>query len=200
MSECNPLGSGAGLVDQRLGNAYQVVKHVYDNLAAIIALAGKTDGLNVLSDNYAMMLAGVTNFRATYAEAISEFPIGTYFTSAQSGQLRLYQIVNTTPYYEDQGDIVAPLTRLALAATSGAALVGSTAPQGATVEDALENAVVAFSTPANMLNKANAINVTKKYLGKLVHNTTDHKLYVALAATDIGGWQSVDGLSIITPV
>lgn len=200
MSEFNPLGSGAGLVDQQLGNAYQVVKHVYDALPSIIALAGKTDGLNVLSDNYAMMLAGVTNFRATYAEAVAAFTVGSYFTSAQSGQLRLYKVVGTAPYYEDQGDVVAPLSRMALAALGGAALVGSNAPQGATVELALENAVVAFSTPANLLNKANAINVNKKYLGKLVHNTTDHKLYVAMAGSDVGQWQSSDGATVITPV
>lgn len=68
-------------------------------------------------------LAGL-NFRATLAEAIADFPVGDYFTSAETGQLRVYRRIATSPYYADQGDEASPLTRGFLAMPAGANGIG----------------------------------------------------------------------------
>ena len=67
---------------------------------------------------------GVANYRATRAEAINDFEVGEYFTSSETGSLRMYKRIDTAPYYEDQGDNAAPVGLATFSATDGAALVG----------------------------------------------------------------------------
>jgi len=148
MSNAGAFGSGAGLVDDVLGNAYLIVKHIYDNMTAISDVAARTDAIDdikanldlaaeaVLNQTLAVVLAGVTNFRATYAEAVADFVVGEYFTSAESGTLRLYKRTAGDPGYTDQGDVVAPVSRALLAATGGAALIGTSEAE-VNVEEAL---------------------------------------------------------------
>lgn len=148
MGNAGAFGSGAALVDDVLGNAYLIVKHVYDNITALANIASRTDAIDeikanldlaeasVLASNLAVVLAGVTNFRATYAEGVADFIVGEYFTSAESGELRLYKRTAGDPGYTDQGDVVAPVSRALLAANTGAALIG-TSEAGINVEEAL---------------------------------------------------------------
>lgn len=148
MGNAGAFGSGAGLVDDVLGNAYLIVKHIYDNMTAISDVAARTDAIDdikanldlaaeaVLNQTLAVVLAGVTNFRATYAEAVADFVVGEYFTSAESGELRLYKRTAGGAGYTDQGDVVAPVSRAQLAALSGAALIGTSEAE-INVEEAL---------------------------------------------------------------
>lgn len=144
------LAAGPTTVDRVLGNAYQVVKSVQENLASIIAVAGMSDDIQNVADNLdaaalallsghtAIVLAGVTNFRETYAEALVDFPVGTYFTSAESGALRLYKRILADPGYLDQGDTVAPVSRTMLSSIGAASLI-STALADETVQEALDS-------------------------------------------------------------
>ena len=45
----------------------------------------------------------------------------------------------------------------------------------------------------------NAVNVSNKYIGLQIINTTDNKLYYATGATATSAWRSVDGATVITP-
>lgn len=66
------------------------------------------------------------NFRATFAEAIGDFAVGQYFTCAETGELRLYRRTSWAPFYQDQGDAAAPLTKARLASQAdGDDLIGS---------------------------------------------------------------------------
>jgi len=141
------VGSGALMSDELLGAAFHIVKHVDDHLEEITAVAAITEHVtrvgndlgevegSILQGTLAIVLAGVTNFRSTFAEAITEFPVGAYFTSAASGELRLYRRTAGGTGYTDQGDIVAPVSRALLEATTGAALIGTT---DGTVQEALD--------------------------------------------------------------
>jgi hypothetical protein len=147
MSNAGAFGSGAGLVDDVLGNAYLIVKHIYDNMTAISEVAARTDIIDDIKDNLdlaesavlnqtlSIVLAGVTNYRATFAEALIDFTDGEYFSSAESGTLRLYKR-GPGITYTDQGDVVAPVSRALLAATTGAALIGTSEAE-INVEEAL---------------------------------------------------------------
>jgi hypothetical protein len=58
---------------------------------------------------------GLINFRETLAEAIDDFAIDAYFTSAESGELRLYRRIAGAPFYTDLGDAAAPVSKALLA-------------------------------------------------------------------------------------
>lgn len=49
------------------------------------------------------------DYRSTRAEGVSDFVVGQYFTSAESGALRMYKRIAAAPFYEDQGDAAAPM-------------------------------------------------------------------------------------------
>jgi len=61
--------------------------------------------------NAATIAGAMTNFVATLAEGVASYPVGSYFSSAETGQLRIYMRISSSPFYQDQGDLVAPLTR-----------------------------------------------------------------------------------------
>jgi hypothetical protein len=78
-----------------------------------------------LEEAVAAAHAGI-NFRATFSEAIADFAAGQYFTCAETGELRLYRRTAWPPFYDDQGDAAAPLTRPRLAAPAdGDQFIGS---------------------------------------------------------------------------
>jgi hypothetical protein len=56
------------------------------------------------------LAGGAANYRATLAEGVADFAVGEYFSSAETGELRIYKRIATAPFYEDQGDEVAPFT------------------------------------------------------------------------------------------
>jgi len=66
----------------------------------------------------------LANYRPTISQGVDDFPTGTAFTSAESGQLRAYMRIAPAPYYEDLGDAVAPLTKALLGGAAGAVNLG----------------------------------------------------------------------------
>lgn len=58
----------------------------------------------------ASVAQGMANFRATFAEAIAAFAVGTYFTCIETGTIRMYKRTSGSPFYVDQGDPAAPLS------------------------------------------------------------------------------------------
>lgn len=66
----------------------------------------------------------LVNFRKTLAEGVADFAVGAFFSSAETGELRIYERIAIAPYYDDLGDGVAPLTQAILLGPDGAARVG----------------------------------------------------------------------------
>lgn len=61
----------------------------------------------------------------------------------------------------------------------------------------------ASATAAQLADKTHAINTTGKFIGKLCVDSTNSKLYWAIAATDVGKWRPMNdqtGAGDITPV
>ena len=56
------------------------------------------------------------------------------------------------------------------------------------------------TTAANLLAKANAINTSEKYTGKLVCDTTNNRMLRALGPLDVDVWRLIDGSLSVTPV
>lgn len=81
--------------------------------------------LSKFKDDLLAYAEGSTNFRATFVEAIADFAVGQYFSCAETGALRIYKRTGAMPFYADQGDSAAPLTKALMASTGGAALVGA---------------------------------------------------------------------------
>lgn len=65
----------------------------------------------VLAQNSANAAQALTNYRSTLAEGVSDFAVGEFFSSAETGELRLYKRIVGSPFYEDQGDDVVPITK-----------------------------------------------------------------------------------------
>jgi hypothetical protein len=86
-----------------------------------------------IAESAALAAQAYTNFRSTLADGVADFAVGEYFSSAESGAMRLYERIGTAPYYLDMGDDVAPVSGADLAATGGAALIGAAA--GGTLQD-----------------------------------------------------------------
>lgn len=165
MSNVGAFGSGAGTVDDVLGNAYLVVKHVFDNMGDISSIASRTEAIDrikieldlaedsVLTQTLSIIVAGMTNFRSTFSEALIDFVEGEYFTSTESGELRIYKRTAGVPGYTDQGDVVAPVSRSQLAALTGASNIGTTG--GGTVQSELNerptSAALADDTGATLV-------------------------------------------------
>lgn len=95
------------------------------------------DGRNLYSEMAGMTVAGM-NYRATLAQGVSDFAVGEYFLCPETGALRMYQRTGVAPYYVDQGDASAPLTRASAGAPSGASLVGFTRPETGAVPTTLQ--------------------------------------------------------------
>ncbi len=59
----------------------------------------------------ATVAQAMANFRATLAEGVAAFPVGAYFSSAETGSTRVYKRIAAAPGYEDQGDAAAPVSQ-----------------------------------------------------------------------------------------
>jgi hypothetical protein len=66
----------------------------------------------------ATAIEAMYNYRATLAEALADFTVGTYFASSDTAavgpypnELRIYKRTAGSPGYTDQGDSAAPLTK-----------------------------------------------------------------------------------------
>lgn len=54
---------------------------------------------------------GSINYRATFAEALTDFDVGAYFSCGETGEYRTYQRVSGTPGYVDVGDVAALVSK-----------------------------------------------------------------------------------------
>jgi hypothetical protein len=122
------------------------------------------------ASQYAQAMA---NFRASFAEALADFGVGTYFASTASGALRVYQRVSDAPGYADQGDEAAPISRSMLG-TNGAVLVG--VPGMGTLDPLVQRR-----------------KVTLKYMGVNYASTADQYAALQTALANAAG----DGLDLI---
>lgn len=83
-----------------------------------------------------------SNFRATIAEGVAEFPVGEFFSSAETGALRVYKRIAIAPFYQDMGDGAAPLTK------PGLALPGTAAGLGTESGDNLQHVLNIYVLPS----------------------------------------------------
>lgn len=79
----------------------------------------------VVADVLSQTGTGGAPFRATFAEAIADFAVGEYFTSSETGALRTYLRTVIAPYYEDQGDVAAPVSQAQMSAFPGPLINGA---------------------------------------------------------------------------
>ena len=119
MSISTRAASGALSVDKLLGEAFKHVKEVSDNLDSIRAIAEVVDTLPntvadilatrdaMFADHIAILVAGLNNYVVTIVEGIATSEIGEYFVSDELGSIRVYRRIALSPYYEDQGDLIA---------------------------------------------------------------------------------------------
>jgi len=114
----------------------------------------------------AKVQAAANNYYSTIAAGVAATPVGSFFASAESGTTRIYQRTGTTPFYVDQGDAAAPLTKALLAAAGGAALVGATG--GGTVQQYIDGPLPSYTfanrpDPAGYLNKPGIVITDERY-------------------------------------
>lgn len=114
------FSGGAGVVDDILGQAYMIVKHIYDNLGPILEVANRTTKIDlikenldliegsVLSSRMATILEVIGNYRSTLSEA-ADIPIGSYFSSGDSGEFKIY-LKEAEDTYTDVGNLIEPLS------------------------------------------------------------------------------------------
>lgn len=105
---------------------------VTDVVTAAAATATTQAGIATAAATSATTVAGaLANFRATIAQGVADFAVNEFFSSGETGELRIYKRTGTSPFYVDQGDTVAPLSKALLASTTGntgSALVGYKGP------------------------------------------------------------------------
>lgn len=97
----------------------------------------------------------LTNFRKTIAEGVADFGVGDFFSSAEGGEIRLYERIAGAPFYDDLGDDAAPLTKSSLASSDvgkGASLALTT--RGNSVERELTWARAAAPVSINEFHDA----------------------------------------------
>src|SRR3546814_17569500 len=99
----------------------------------VILQAGQTKQLDVAdhlrpyeerADMVIVTAQALINFRTERADGIADFPVDAFFSSAETGELRIYRRIAAPPYYEDQGDAAAPVTKLLLSGPGGAGHLG----------------------------------------------------------------------------
>lgn len=59
---------------------------------------------STLAQAAAISAQAYSNFRGTRAEGVADFAVGEYFSSAETGELRMYKRIAGSPFYQDQGD------------------------------------------------------------------------------------------------
>ncbi len=204
------LATGPGTVDALLGNAYQIVKEVQENLPALIAVSAIAADVQQVIDNLNDVESVLQALLATTAGAamIGTSEAGIDVEEALAARPKATTLALTTGAASIgtseagitvEEALAARPTTTDLAETTAAAGIGSVAPSGATVAAALLGLVPTLVTELHIYDMTHAINTTGKFVGKGVINTDDNKLYIAHAANTVGIWWSADGVDSITP-
>lgn len=105
-----------------------MVDIILDGTARVLKLGENTDlamqAAATAAAAAAAAQAGVDRYFATIAAGVAGSTVGQFFASAESGSTRVYLRTGSTPFYIDQGNAAAPVTRALLAAADGWKLVG----------------------------------------------------------------------------
>lgn len=205
-----PFGSsGAATVDRVLGNAYAIVKEVQENLTTIAAVALIADditqvieNLNDVESTLAALLAGTTGAaqigtaaEGTVQQALALRPLSTLLAGLTGASL-----IGTSDAGVDVEEALAARVKTSvLAADAGAAGVGVAVAWADTVEQALGRLIPVFGTDVQLQDITHASNTTGKFIGRFAFCTTDNKLYIAQAASNVGVWRSADGVDELNP-
>lgn len=141
--------------------------------------------------------AGAASFRETFAEAIADFPVGAYFSSAASGATRIYKRIAEAPGYRDLGDAAAQLfaetaqqhrdaaeTFAENSAASAEAAAEAVGQLGAFLPGALQNGVWKPFSGMPRLRLTGTGTVTIDARNSLGTITEDVETYATTAATN----------------
>lgn len=117
-----------GTILDRRGPIQRVFKAA-ENLAearrqVALATAQATASALNASNSFAARDAtfGYAHFYATRAEGVAAVGVGEYFTSSETGSPRTYKRTGSTPFYVDQGDAAAPVSKAALGFATGGSI------------------------------------------------------------------------------
>lgn len=118
----NPIAGGTETITTARDAAVVTVNAAGTTQVAAVTASGVAAATTAttqagIATSAANVAQGMANFRATFAEAIAAFAVGTYFTSTASGSIRMYIRTSGAPYYVDQGDAAAPVSKTDFAAT-----------------------------------------------------------------------------------
>lgn len=202
------LGCGPTTVDKLLGNAYQIVKEVQENLAPIVAVAA-------IADDIAQVIANLNDVESTLAAALAANG-GAALVGTSLAGINVQEALDARPtsvaLADDEGAaaigtseagvtveeaLAARPKSTVLAGAGGADLIGSST--GLSVEERLVSLVPAFVSAANLANEAHAVNTTGKFAGRLAKNTGDQKVYMAQGGATNASWLTMDGATEIIP-
>lgn len=126
-------------IKERDGEPFVIRLFAAEEIARAVAAAADAEQSVVSAQ-------ALTNFRSTLADGVADFAVGEYFSSAETGELRLYERTASSPFYVDMGDAVAPLSKALLSSATGAGEVGFSQP-GAAVTRTVEDELREVSTP-----------------------------------------------------
>lgn len=204
-------GSDAVLVDRVIGNAYNIVKEVQENLAMLTVvslIAGDItqviENLNGVQSTLQTLLAstvgagqvGTSEVGINVQEALEFRP-----TAVQLAALNAAAGIGTsTVDINVQEALDARPTSVLLAEDTGAASIGTALAWGTSVATALAALVPIFATSVQLQSIAHVSNTATKFAGRLAFNSTDQKLYIAQGAANVSVWRSADGLDELNPV
>ncbi|WP_230771135.1 hypothetical protein [Sphingomonas sp. Leaf4] len=109
-------------VEKREGVPFAVQLQDADRLEPLVqaaaAAASRADSKAISAGLAADVAQAMANFQSTRAEGVAAFPVGAYFSSAETGSTRVYKRIAAAPGYEDQGDNAAPVSRQNFAPTA----------------------------------------------------------------------------------
>lgn len=149
----------------------EIIPIVQNGMSVGLSVAQHLAAFEAHADNVLAAAIGLVNYRATRAAGVADFPVGEFFSSAETGELRLYKRIAGAPFYEDQGDGVAPVTRVPLRGEGGSNMVGLKG--GFTLEEFLDRACYPdlfgvvddpnYANPALRINQAAALQAWATY-------------------------------------
>lgn len=124
------------------------ISDVFGLIKSIRQSAQSAADIAVLAAHAAAVSA---SYRATFAEAITDFVVGSYFTCSETGTVRMYKRTSTPPYYIDQGDGAAPIVKVQLETYPRFLKLSSRSIAGSTDDEAAFQAAQTAAAAAGQL-------------------------------------------------
>lgn len=88
---------------------------------------------------------------------------------------------------------------IAIQTINGTECIGDSLPKINSNFSELAKFVAPSFTAANLASISNSVNTTDKEMGRVVYDTTNHRLMVASGSANNSSWYVVDGSALITP-